>query len=476
VNPKTILIFVRYENVYFRLSLGRKLKAQFPEARLVFATINHFAQQIILAAGEECFYVLHEIQKLSSNDLLEVEERVELEKEIYGALDASLNLIMLAERGRPSKGKKVELFLNQHLTVMHRFIGESTLTVHETWDSALYWISSGLTLARGGWNFGFISCGIPSNTVLGLRTPWTRWRLPEEAGRIPETVADMKEELGRPVSERMGYMNIGAAKKPTDWILYQSKVLRHNLIDSRHGAYYWGFKDYLPNFIGKAWRHTKRLLLPPKSTLKSAAEIQAISEKVVYFPLQMEPEASILAYSPWFQDQLEAIRITCQSMPQGYRLVVKENPKMAGSRPLNYYRKILSHPHVDIADIKIPTDVLLEKCVAVVAISGTATFEGRILGKTTFCFGRPPARKVCSDFDIAGEGQMQKWFDLLQQPAGPLSEEIFSDWKRSAFRARGSMFWQGAYRGLDASDENVDKYRDFILEVLNAPDFTTLDS
>lgn len=248
-------------------------------------------------------------------------------------------------------------------------------------------------------------------------------------------------------------------------------VFRYCLIDAWHGSLYWSFKAFIPNLIGKLWRHLKRCI-PVKSTIRSEREINELEAPFVYFPLQMEPEASILGYSPWFHDQQEAIRLICQSMPVTWKILVKENPKMAGARPFGYYKKLLSMPGVELVDIRVPTYPLLKNARSVAAISGTATFEGRILGKPTFSFGSPPFHSLLTDSDIAGRANMRDWFKkLLRETQPPLTDQDFNDWKKSVFQARGSMFWQGRYRGMDASKENVSKYVAFILDVLENPIF-----
>gem|GEM_PF-4450151 len=271
----------------------------------------------------------------------------------------------------------------------------------------------------------------------------------------------------------MGYMNQKTMENPLDWFRYQFMVFRYCLIDAWHGSLYWSFKAFIPNLIGKLWRRVK-ICLPRKATIRNEREVETLGAPFIYFPLQMEPEASILGYSPWFRSQMEAIRILCQSMPATWKILVKENPKMAGARPMGYYKKIESMPGVELVDIRVPTYPLLKHAKAVGAISGTATFEGRLLGKPTFTFGSPPFHTLLTDSDVAGRARMRDWFDhLLSESQPALTDHDFDDWKKSVFQARGSMFWQGAYRGIDASEENVAMYVAFILDVLEKPRFTS---
>ena len=49
-------------------------------------------------------------------------------------------------------------------------------------------------------------------------------------------------------------------------------------------------------------------------------------EKYVYFPLQFEPERTILISAPYYTNQLELIKNIARSIPVDYFLYVKEHP------------------------------------------------------------------------------------------------------------------------------------------------------
>ena len=46
-------------------------------------------------------------------------------------------------------------------------------------------------------------------------------------------------------------------------------------------------------------------------------------ENFIFFPLQLDPERTILIDAPFFTNQLELVRNTAKSLPIGYKLYVK---------------------------------------------------------------------------------------------------------------------------------------------------------
>lgn len=472
--PSQILIFARWENVYFRIRLAQMLRERFPDVSIQFLTLFSFAHKEILAAGEKSTYLLPEMEQVRGDELSD-DQIDQIDRDVYHATGANLNLMLVSERELPPNRRSAEWFRYKHLAVLDRLIGVKTLTIHESFDSYIYWLAGGLAIARGGWDFAFVSCAIPSNSVLCKRTAWTTW-INEMSTNQGISLADARAELQKPIEQRMGYKRIGKADTWGKWLSYQSMVLKHCLIDAHHGAYFFPFSGLVPAAVTRlSWGLKKRLKRIPY-TIRNVRQIEEISQDLIYMPLQFEPEASILAYSPWLRDQAEAVRLVCQSMPVGWRLLVKENHWMVGRRTRAFYRDVLKLPGVELVHHEVPTIDLLQRASAVVAVTGTATFEARILGKQGFALGSPPFHRMLSDSDIAGRLKLRDLFGkLIAGECPPLTDAEFDRWKLSTFEARGSMFWQGAYRGLDASDENVGKYVEYIMGVLANPQHTEVE-
>lgn len=106
-----------------------------------------------------------------------------------------------------------------------------------------------------------------------------------------------------------------------------------------------------------------------------------------FFALGYEPEMSLLLLAPFMSDQLYAVRQTARSLPVGWVLYVKEHPEMVQYRPRSYYWELKKIPNVKLIDPAIPGTTLSRSARLVVTITGSAAWEGVLLGKPAIIFG-----------------------------------------------------------------------------------------
>ena len=87
-------------------------------------------------------------------------------------------------------------------------------------------------------------------------------------------------------------------------------------------------------------------------------------EKFVYFPLQLEPERTLLISAPYYTDQIELIEKIAKSIPIDFLLYVKEHPRQGseGWRDIKNYNKVLNLPNVKFLHPEVSNDFLLENC------------------------------------------------------------------------------------------------------------------
>jgi hypothetical protein len=146
---------------------------------------------------------------------------------------------------------------------------------------------------------------------------------------------------------------------------------RPNLIDNKYflSIYY----EFIVTF--------RSLILQNIRYSKSIA-----GEKYVYFPLHVTPESTILTMGMGL-DEYECIRNLCLRLPIGINLKVKENPKMMGLRPFNFYRKLLRIDNLKLVDPMESQQELISNSIAVFSIAGTSILEGLLFSKPTYCYG-----------------------------------------------------------------------------------------
>jgi len=110
-------------------------------------------------------------------------------------------------------------------------------------------------------------------------------------------------------------------------------------------------------------------------------------EKYFYFPLHEQPELSIDLNAPFYMDQIYLIENIAKCMPIGYKLYVKEHPATIGMRPVKYYKRFQKIPRVKLIKTEFNHNALIKNSAGITTITGTAGWEGLILGKPVMSFG-----------------------------------------------------------------------------------------
>lgn len=101
--------------------------------------------------------------------------------------------------------------------------------------------------------------------------------------------------------------------------------------------------------------------------------------KFVYFPLQVQPEASVDVAAPYFSNQVEAARLTAMSLPDDYTLAVREHPAMVGMRTPAYIKKLDRTVNIKMIDYRIPNEEVMKKASLIVSPNGTTITEAAFL-------------------------------------------------------------------------------------------------
>ena len=114
---------------------------------------------------------------------------------------------------------------------------------------------------------------------------------------------------------------------------------------------------------------------------------QLDAEQYVFYPLHSEPEIALSLYGWDHQNQIETVRRLAQSLPLGWKLIVKEHPRSLGYRSSGWYRRLLEIPNIYFADPNTRPFYWIEKSKAVVTVSGFVGFEALAIGKPVIVLG-----------------------------------------------------------------------------------------
>lgn len=151
-------------------------------------------------------------------------------------------------------------------------------------------------------------------------------------------------------------------------------------------------------------------------------------ERFIYFPLQLQPEASTGAVSPLIMNQLYVIENIAKCMPLGMTLVVKEHPVAVGMRHKNFYELIKRIPRVKLVKDDYSGKDLVKESQVVVGYGGTTLFEcisnkkKILLLSKDYMYTNSSLVKISKSFDFLHE----ELVDFLEQKISDtqIDEEI----------------------------------------------------
>jgi hypothetical protein len=113
-----------------------------------------------------------------------------------------------------------------------------------------------------------------------------------------------------------------------------------------------------------------------------------LPEKFVYFPLHLEPEANTSIFAGPYSNQMLALECLANSLPPGWKLLLRENPKQAGAwRSSLFFDRLGRLGGVEFS--RHPAALLMKRCSVVATICGSAGYEAVRLGKPAVYFGDP---------------------------------------------------------------------------------------
>ncbi|MBL6935315.1 MAG: hypothetical protein ISR48_07870 [Alphaproteobacteria bacterium] len=155
----------------------------------------------------------------------------------------------------------------------------------------------------------------------------------------------------------------------------------------------------LPFRIRHAHRHLARLATTSLNDLEN--------RQFVYYPLQKEPEVTIMQSAPECLSQHATILSLARDLPAGVLLAIKENTSAIGRRTASFYDQIAALKNVVLLRADTSSIDAIKQAAATVTIAGTASMEAAILGKPAITFSKhvkwgflPHARIVKSESEL----------------------------------------------------------------------------
>jgi len=112
-------------------------------------------------------------------------------------------------------------------------------------------------------------------------------------------------------------------------------------------------------------------------------------DRIIFFPVQYQPEASTYVRSPYFKNQYSLIENLCIAIPAGYTLYVKEHYRHIWRKSASLFKEYMKRfPNLKFLDLSVDSHEIIKKSKLVVVLSSTAGWEAFLYGIPVLQFGR----------------------------------------------------------------------------------------
>lgn len=174
-----------------------------------------------------------------------------------------------------------------------------------------------------------------------------------------------------------------------------------------------GIKGWVRNFLKPVWFHGKRIIsndplnyhyfasqkiaekywswyprfysgLKPKTRWDLMD--RSSTKKLIYFPLQMSPEATIDYWSKnesWIDYENKVFSLI-DEYAEFVIFIIKEHPNVLGNRTPGFYEKLLLHNACRLIDADNNSNELIDICDGVLVCTGTVGFEASLRNKRVY--------------------------------------------------------------------------------------------
>lgn len=154
--------------------------------------------------------------------------------------------------------------------------------------------------------------------------------------------------------------------------------------------------------VSKAEKCEKEVYINKLKNFYNKISVEAdYNQKYIFYPLHLEPEATIMARSI-MTSQLYIIKMISEALPKGWKLYVKEHPSTYNVYKIveymyknieyfnsfEYYKIIKSMKNVELISLSEPVSKLIKESKAVTSICGTALTEAVLANKAIIVWGK----------------------------------------------------------------------------------------
>lgn len=246
----------------------------------------------------------------------------------------------------------------------------------------------------------FFKC-INNDQIINLKYATDKFTSPKI-----ENYVHNKETLNMNKRQKFNYSNLKSYWKTSLFRLFLRylKYQRKSITRSRRYNFYKKtdtFQLWYTMNPKEVFLNTRYIRNLAKTYQKISTDLKDIEdEKYIYYALHFEPEASIMNRAS-LSNQLYIIKLLSESLPEGWKLYVKEHPSQFELnstfayflknifyfRTERFYKAILDNKNVRLISLDVSSEKLLKDSQAAATICGTISLETVVAKKPLILFG-----------------------------------------------------------------------------------------
>ena len=148
-------------------------------------------------------------------------------------------------------------------------------------------------------------------------------------------------------------------------------------------------------------------------------------DRIIFFPLHFQPEASTYVRSPYYKDQYAVIQNLCLCIPAGYTLYVKEHARHILKKTPSFLKKYLAEfPNLKFLDLSTDSHEMIKRSKLVVVLAGTAGWEAFLYGVPVLQFGTAFYREFKGVYRFEGYHTLRDQIKKILDKHQPDEEEM----------------------------------------------------
>ena len=286
------------------------------------------------------------------------------------------------------------------------------------------------------------------------------------------SVADLSEEMRKFYGRQVHF---GRGESPPDLKKTLKDFSLFNRMALKVGAICAAFNEgiFIERFILRIQKFLKKNIRDEYVGVQIEPDFNL---KFVYIALHYQPECTTAPVGDVFADQILMIEILSSSLPEGWRIYVKEHPyqwlvrglNFAASRYRGYYEKISKIKNTFLVPLETDSFKLMSFAQVVATVSGTVGLEALSRSKPVIIFGHPWYRDCPGVFKVDGVSSCGAAFQKISRGFMVDQKDVINFLKSvDEVAIRGYLDDYGMkYSKLD-KEKNLDNISRVILETLD---------